>query len=67
MLKTIKEWLLCFLLVIAYIWSWCSIISCILAPPILAFLYSIWWFAIWPLTFPAALIIIIIITKRKGN
>lgn len=66
-MNKLKEWLLWYLLVGAYIWGWCGILGFIFAPLVLGCCYSPWWFLSLIVTIPAAFTTIIVMGIGKGN
>ena len=61
----LKEWLLWYFLVGAYIWGWCSVAACVFVPFILGACISPWWLLSWIVTIPAAITTVILI--RTGG
>jgi hypothetical protein len=66
-MNKLKEWLLWYFLIGAYIWGWCGVAGCILVPLILGCAYSPWWFLSWIATVPAAVTTIIVMSVGKGD
>ena len=63
----LKEWILWYFLVGAYIWGWCAIAGCVLAPLLLGCVYSPWWFLSWIATVPAAVTTVIVMGFGKED
>lgn len=66
-MNKLKDWLLWYLLVGSYVWSWCGILACIFGPLVLCCCYSPWWLLSWIVTMPAVYTIVIVMGVEKED